>query len=281
MREVHCEQITETIARLCIEACTELGFDVIEGFKRSLETETSELGREILQQLIENAKIAGHEKLPMCQDTGFTCVIVELGQEVHVIGGYLYDAINEGVRRGYKDGLLRSSIVKHPLDRKPTGDNTPAHIHVDIVPGDGCRLYVLPKGGGSEQMSTLKMLVPSDGREGALKFVVQAIANAGPNACPPLVVGVGLGGTFDKAAFLAKKAIFRCPIGTPAKNEIDAQFERDVLELANKTGVGPSGLGGRTTALAVHVESFPCHLVALPVAVNIQCHAARVKHTSI
>jgi len=281
MREIHVDEVRDAIERLCIEACTELGDDIVAGMKRAVVTEQSELGREVLLQMIENQQLARTEHLPMCQDTGFTCVIAEIGQDVHFTGGFLYDAIHEGVRRGYKSGYLRGSIVRHPLDRKNTGDNTPAHIHTDLVPGEGIHLWVLPKGGGSEQMSTMKMLNPSDGRAGAKKFILQAIANAGPNACPPLVVGVGLGGTFDKSCFLAKRAIFRYPINTPAKNPIDAEFERELLEDANKVGLGPSGLGGTTTALAVHVESFPCHIVALPVAVNIQCHAARVKQAVI
>jgi len=276
LRVIHAEEITDAIARLCIDACHDLPADVEARIRESYEKERSLLGREILGQILTNAELARTEMIPICQDTGFTAVIVELGQDVRIVGGNLYDAINEGVRRGYREGLLRMSILDHPLRRKNTGDNTPAAIHVEIVPGDRVKLMVMPKGGGCENMSALRILKPSEGEAGVKKFVTETVANAGPNACPPLVVGVGLGGTFDLCAYLAKKALFR-PLGQHSPDPDNARLERELLELCNQTGLGPAGMGGDTTALFVHVESYPCHITALPVAVNIQCHAARHK----
>lgn len=276
MREIRAEQITEAVACLCVESCLFLPEDVVAALEQAYEREESPLGKEVLAQILENARLAREQRLPLCQDTGFACVFLEVGQEVHVVGGNLYEAVNAGVRRAYQEGLLRFSILDHPLRRKNTGDNTPAAIHVEIVPGDRLKVRVMPKGGGCENMSTLRILKPSEGVEGVRRFVVESVFQAGPNACPPLVVGVGLGGTFDQCAFLAKRALFR-PLGQPSPDPDDARLERELLEAINRTGLGPAGLGGRITALAVHVESYPCHITALPVAVNIQCHAARHK----
>lgn len=276
MREISAQAITSAVARLCVEACIDLPEDVERALETSQEREESPLGREVLSLIRENAQLARNRRLPICQDTGFTAVILELGQDVHISGGKLYAAVNEGVRQGYKEGLLRFSILDHPLRRKNTGDNTPAAIHVEIVPGDQLKIMVMPKGGGCENMSTLRILKPAEGEEALKKFVVESVFNAGPNACPPLVIGVGIGGTFDVCAHLAKRALFR-PIGTPSADVDNARLERELLTMINNTGLGPAGMGGRITALTVNVESYPCHITALPVAVNIQCHASRHK----
>jgi len=274
MREIEASLITECVKDACIRACTELPEDVLDALRRARESEDSPAGLAVLNELIENAEIARAEQVPICQDTGLALVLVEIGQDVHITGGGLTDAINEGVRRGYDEGYLRKSIVRHPLDRANTGDNTPAVIHTEIVPGEGLRITVAPKGGGSENMSAAKSLPPSAGAAGIREFVVETVRSAGPNACPPLIVGVGIGGTLDKAALLSKKAMLR-PVGSPSENDCDAMLERELLEAVNETGVGPAGLGGRVTALAVHVESYPCHIASLPVAITLQCHAAR------
>jgi fumarate hydratase subunit alpha len=232
----------------------------------------------VLAHVLENARLARERRLPICQDTGFTTVILEIGQDVHVSGGDVAAAVNAGVRRGYREGLLRLSILDHPLRRKNTGDNTPASLHTEIVPGDQVKILVMPKGGGSENMSAMRILKPSEGEEGLKRFVVETVFNAGPNACPPMVIGVGLGGTFDLCPHLAKRALFR-ELGTPSADPDNARLEKELLTLINNTGLGPAGLGGRVTALAVNVESYPCHITALPVAVNVQCHAARHKET--
>ena len=276
MREISADQITETVARLCMEANYELGDDVYQALKAGAESEESPVGREIFGQLVENAEIARAGQVPMCQDTGFALVFVELGQDVHVTGGLLGDAINAGVAKGYLEGYLRKSIVGHPLERKNTGTNTPAVIHTEIVPGDRLKIAIAPKGGGSENMSGVRMLKPSDGIEGVKKFVVELVKAGGSNPCPPIMVGVGIGGTMDKAAVLSKKALLR-KIGEHNPNQPDAELEKELLKLVNDTGVGPAGLGGRITALAVNVETFPCHIASLPMAVTIQCHAARHK----
>lgn len=276
MRLVDAATITATVAELCQKANYELGEDVLAAFKEALGQEISLTGKDVLQQLLENARIAREEQVPMCQDTGFAVVFLEVGQEVVITGGDLYEAVNEGVRRGYQEGYLRKSIVDHPLRRKNTGDNTPAVIHTRIVPGDKLKIIVAPKGGGSENMSGLRMLKPAEGVEGVKKFVIEQVRAAGPNPCPPVVVGVGIGGTFEKAALLAKEALLR-PLGQPHPDTEIACLERELLEAINNLGIGPQGLGGRTTALAVHVEVFPCHIASLPVAVNINCHASRHK----
>ncbi len=275
MREVDVRQITETVKGLCIEANTDLGKDVLEAFDRALHTEESPLGVEILKELKENARIAREEKVALCQDTGFAVIFVELGQEVRLIGGDLKEAIFEGVRQGYREGYLRKSIC-HPFTRENTGDNTPAIIHTEIVPGDRLKVTVAPKGGGSENMSGVAMLTPSDGVEGIKRYVVQRVRESGSNPCPPTIVGVGIGGTFEMAALLAKKSLLR-PLGSRNPEPELNRLESELLEEINKLGIGPQGLGGRTTSLAVHVLMMPCHIASFPVAVNIQCHAHRHK----
>ena len=280
MREVAAKRITEEVARLVQEANFDLGDDVIDSFKAFYETEESDAGKEILQILLDNAEIARDERVPMCQDTGTAVIFLELGQDVHVVGGSLVDAINEGVRQGYTEGYLRKSMVDHPLKRVNTGDNTPAVIHTDVVPGDKIRLTVVPKGGGAENMSGVKMLKPADGYDGVVDFVVEAVRRAGPNPCPPVVVGVGIGGTFEKAAQIAKRALLR-PIGEESPIEDIAELEKRILKDVNNLGIGPQGLGGRTTALAVNIEIYPCHIASLPVAVNLNCHSTRHKEVII
>ncbi|WP_027363705.1 fumarate hydratase [Desulfotruncus alcoholivorax] len=276
MKTINVEEITNATAKLCMEANFFLGQDMIDAFKNAYEKELSLTGKEIIEQLIKNAEIARTEEVPMCQDTGFAVVFVELGQEVHIVGGPLEDAINEGVRRGYAEGYLRKSIVGHPLERVNTGDNTPAVLHLKLVPGDNLKITVAPKGGGSENMSAIKMLKPAEGVEGVKKFVLDTVKAAGPNPCPPIVVGVGIGGTFEKCALLAKEALLRS-VGIPNPRPEIASLEKELLEEINKTGIGPQGLGGRYTALAVHIEIYPAHIASLPVAVNINCHASRHK----
>lgn len=249
---------------------------MLEGFKKAYDQEISLTGKEIFQILIKNAEIARDEQVPMCQDTGYAVLFVELGQDVRIEGGDFYEALNEGVRKGYTEGYLRKSIVSHPLERKNTGDNTPAVIHTKIVPGENLRIVVAPKGGGSENMSAIKMLKPADGVEGVKKFVIETVKNAGPNPCPPMVVGVGIGGTFEKAAMLAKEALLR-ELGEKSKYPDIAKLEEELLEEVNKLGIGPQGLGGKMTALGLNIEIYAAHIASLPVAVNINCHAARHK----
>jgi fumarate hydratase subunit alpha len=280
MRDITFEQIASAVAELCISANCDLPEDVEKAIREAVEKEDSPLGRQILEQIIENFEIARKEKVPICQDTGALVCFAELGQEVHIAGGLLTDAINEGVRRGYREGYLRKSIVADPLDRVNTGDNTPAMIHIELVEGDRLKLAVAPKGGGSENMSKVRFLRPADGEEGIKKFVVQSVLEAGGNPCPPIVVGVGIGGTLEKTALLAKKALFR-PIGTHNANPRYADLEKELLVAVNETGLGPMALGGRTTALWVSIEAFPCHITALPVAVNLNCHAARHKEVEL
>ena len=276
MRQINTEQITDTIEKLCIDANYNLGDDLISSLRDALEKEESPLGREVITQLLENAEIGKQEQVPVCQDTGFAIIFIEIGQDVMLTGGNLQDGINEGVRRGYKNGLLRKSIVKNPIDRINTGDNTPAVIHTDIVPGDKLKITFDAKGGGCENMSRSAMLTPAQGREGVINFVVETVKTAGANPCPPIIVGVGLGGTFDYSTLLAKKAILR-PVGSYNKDDTIAKLEIELLDKINKLGIGPQGLGGRITALAVQVETFPCHIASLPVAVNIECHSHRTK----
>jgi fumarate hydratase subunit alpha len=279
MREINISQITTAIRDLCIKANTHLGEDVLEAFNKAIELEVSPTGKDILEKLLENARIAREEEIPICQDTGFAVVFVELGQEVHLVGGDLKEAINEGVRQGYQEGYLRKSIC-HPFTRKNTGDNTPAVIHIDIVPGERVRLIVAPKGGGSENMSRVTMLTPAVGMEGVKDFVVQRVKESGANPCPPIIVGVGIGGTFETAALLAKRALLR-PLGSQNPNTELASLEAQLYEEINALGIGPQGLGGRITSLAVHVAMIESHIASLPVAVNIQCHAARHKEVEL
>lgn len=275
MREVQCQDITQAVAKLSIEACCVQTDDIKRAFKKARDSETSPLGKNILNTLIENGKIAQDNMMPICQDTGMLVVFVDVGQDVHIVGGYLEDAINEGVKKGYTEGYLRKSVVSEPLfERKNTTNNAPAVIHTRIVPGDKIHIQVAPKGFGSENKSILKMLVPADGIDGVKKVFLEAVKLAGPNACPPMVIGVGIGGTMEKAALLAKKAAVR---ETDSKNPDPryAKLEDELLEMANATGVGPQGLGGITTAFKVNVEWYPTHIAGLPVAININCHAAR------
>ncbi len=277
VREIPCDEITQTVARLCIEANYYLGDDVITALRRARDAEVSPVGREVLDQLLQNASMARDERMPLCQDTGLTVVFVELGQDLNIIGGDLYQAIEEGVRQGYEEGYLRKSVVDKPFSaRTNTTDNTPAVIHCEVVAGDRLTLKVVPKGGGSENMSSLAMLTPADGREGVADFVVQTVEKAGANPCPPTVVGVGVGGTAERAMWLAKHSLLR-ELGERSSDPEVAELERDILTRVNRLGIGPGGLGGSVTSLAVHVETHPCHMASLPVAVNIQCHSARHK----
>lgn len=276
MREIAAELITQEVSSACIQACCVLPEDVYQALKSAREVETDPIAADVLEQLILNADIARTDRVPICQDTGLTLVFVDIGQDVHIRGGYLIDAINQGVRQGYSRGYLRKSIVRHPLARVNTEDNTPAVVHTRIVPGESCTIYVVPKGGGCENMSVAKVLKPADGIEGVVRLVVDTVAAGGPNPCPPLIVGVGLGGSMEEAAILSKRAILR-KVGSVSSESVDAALEQRLLREINATGVGPAGYGGRTTALAVHVESFPCHIASLPVSVTIQCHAARHK----
>lgn len=273
MREISATLITETVKKLCIEANCKLPKDMKACIEQSYETESWSQAQDILSKIIENYNIAEKELKPICQDTGAACVFLKIGQDVH-INGNLNDSINEGVRQGYKDGFLRKSIVKDPLDRVNTGDNTPAMIYYDIVEGDKVEITLAPKGFGSENMSQIKMLKPSDGVEGVIDFVVKAVEEAGSNPCPPIVVGVGIGGTFDKCALLAKKALLR-EAGSENPVPYYAELEKTLLEKINALGIGPQGFGGKTTALAVNIETFPTHIAGLPVAVNINCHVTR------
>jgi fumarate hydratase subunit alpha len=277
MREIQCQKIADTIARLCIDACYNLPEDVAAALRNAAQREASPLGHDILEQLVENAHLAAQGEYPLCQDTGYTVVFLELGQDAHIVGGDLNTCIADGVRRGYKDGYLRKSVVARPYSaRVNTGDNAPPVIHVEIVPGDRLRILVLPKGGGSENMSYLKMLPPAAGRQGVIDFVTQTVEASGPNPCPPVIVGVGVGGTADCAMLLAKKALLR-RVGEPSADPEDGALQAEILERVNRLGIGPQGLGGSVTALAVHVLSHPCHIASLPVAVNLQCHSARHK----
>ncbi len=274
MREISVNTITEAVAKLCIQANCVLNDDVYCALENAKKTEKSEIGKEILCQLTENADIAKDETVPICQDTGMAVVFVEIGQEVHITGGLLTDAVNEGVRKGYTEGYLRKSVVSDPFIRVNTNDNTPAIIHYDIVGGDKVKIIVAPKGFGSENMSKIYMLKPSAGIEGAKDAIVQAVDEAGPNPCPPMVVGVGVGGNFEMAAYLAKKALLR-PIGSHSDKPHLREMEEELLERMNNLGIGPQGLGGVTTVLGVNVESYPTHIAGMPIAVNISCHVTR------
>jgi fumarate hydratase subunit alpha len=277
MKEIKTSEITETVSRLCQEANFELGEDVLAALKKARKTEESPLGREVLSQLIENARIAQEERLPLCQDCGTAVVFLEIGQDVRISGGSLNAAVEEGVRQGYAEGYLRKAMVKKPFSaRINTRDNTPAIIHAEIVAGDKLKITVMPKGGGAENMSRLAMLLPNQGSEGIIDLVVKTVDDAGGNSCPPLIIGVGIGGTGEKAMLLAKKALLR-KVAQPNPDPEIAKLEKEILGLVNALGIGPMGFGGTTTALAVHAEVMPTHITSLPVAVNLQCHSARHK----
>jgi fumarate hydratase subunit alpha len=280
LRRINVARITQTVRNLFIEANTVLGDDVVCALKDALPREESATGKQVLEKIIDNAAIACHSKMPICQDTGLAVLFVEIGQDVHIVGGYLRAAIEEGVRQAYADGFLRKSVCD-PLSRKNTGDNTPAIIHIDIVEGDRLKIIAMPKGGGSENVSAVKMLTPAVGIEGIKKFVLETIDQAGANPCPPIIVGIGIGGSLEQACILAKKALLR-PVGdTNSKDERLVQMEKELYSSINKLGIGPGGLGGRITTLAVNAEMMPCHIASLPVAVNIQCHVARHKETTL
>lgn len=275
MRTVAFADVVEMVRLCCLNAAVNLPEDVLEALEKAHQKETRPLAKELIGQCLENARIARCENMPICQDTGFAVYFVEMGTNVRIDGGTIHEAITEGTRQGYRDGFLRKSIVTDPLfARKNTTDNTPPIIHLTMVPGDKINVILAPKGGGSENMSALKMLKPSDGKAGVVKFVTDTVINAGGNPCPPVIVGVGIGGTFEQAALLAKKALLR-KVGTPHEDKEYADLEQEILALINASGVGPQGLGGDTTALAVHINHHPCHIASLPVAVNINCHAAR------
>ena len=273
MREISAQTVTETVSRLCISANRNLPEDMKYRLQRCAASEAWPQAKEILERIVENFEIAGETKVPICQDTGMACVFLKVGQDVHVDGN-LEDAVNEGVRRGYREGYLRKSVVADPLNRVNTGDNTPAVIHYEIVPGDRLEITVAPKGFGSENMSAIKMLKPSDGVAGVLDFVVHTVGEAGPNPCPPIVVGIGIGGTFEKAAYLAKKALLR-NVESANPDPYYAALEQELLNRINALGIGPQGFGGATTALGVNIETYPTHIAGLPVAVNISCHVTR------
>ena len=274
MRTIHVGEITKNIKEMCIEANYFLSQDMDPAMTHAVSTEKAPLGRQILSQLQENLQIAGKDMIPICQDTGMAVVFLEIGQEVHLEGGLLEDAVNEGVRQGYKEGYLRKSVVKDPLERENTKDNTPAVIHYEIVEGDAVVITVAPKGFGSENMSRIFMLKPADGIEGVKQAILTAVKDAGPNACPPMVIGVGIGGTFEKCALMAKKALTR-KTGSHSETPYVKEMEEELLQKINGLGIGPGGLGGTVTALAVHVETYPTHIAGLPVAVNICCHVNR------
>ncbi|SNX53843.1 fumarate hydratase [Thermoanaerobacterium sp. RBIITD] len=274
MRKIDAKLISDIVEKLCIDANYNLPEDIFDNLKEREKKEESKLGVSILKNIIENAEVAKKREIPICQDTGIAVVFVEIGQDVHIVNGSLKEAINEGVRNGYNKGFLRKSMVGDPIIRMNTNDNTPAIIHYNIVGGDKLSITVAPKGAGSENMSALKMLKPSDGIEGVKKFILDTVEAAGPNACPPLIVGVGIGGNFEYAPLLAKKALLR-PIGVNNDDEDIKSLEIELLEKINKLGIGPQGLGGTTTALAVNIEKYPTHIACLPVAVNIGCHVTR------
>ncbi|WP_127836557.1 fumarate hydratase [Clostridium prolinivorans] len=280
MKEIHVLEITKAVRNLCIEANYFLSEDIKQKLEEACNKENWPFAKEILEKILENADIAKKENMPICQDTGMTCVFIEMGQDVHIIGGSLEDAINEGVRQGYIDGYLRKSVVKDPLNRINTKDNTPAIINYEIVTGDELKITVSPKGFGSENMSKIKMLKPSDGIKGVKEFIIEAVKEAGPNPCPPIIVGVGIGGNFEKAAIMAKKSLLR-PINERNSNPFYKELEEELLEKINSLGIGPQGFGGRTTALAVNIETYPTHIAGLPVAVNISCHVTRHKEIKL
>ncbi len=277
MKEISTSIITDVIEQLCMSANFDLNSDIMEALEEGVNSEESETGRILLTQLVENARIAEKERIAICQDTGMAVVFIDIGQEVHIVGGSLESAINEGVRRGYEKGFLRKSVVSDPLKRINTGDNTPAVIHYNIIDGDSLKITLAPKGFGSENMSGVRMLKPSDGVEGVKSFIEEMVDKAGPNPCPPVIVGVGIGGTMEKAAILAKKALLR-PVNQRNADEDLRKLEEEMLVRVNSLGIGPAGLGGRLTALAVNIDVFPTHIAGLPVALNMSCHVTRHAH---
>ncbi len=281
VRDVPVEAITQAVAEMCERATHELPDDVVAGLRKAESNEKSPLGKQVLIELLENVDISKRDMIPLCQDTGTTVVMVDVGQDVHIVGGSLRDAINAGVGKGYTEGFLRASMVEHPFSsRINTKNNTPAVIHTEIVPGDGLGITVVPKGGGCENMSKFQIMLPSRGKDGITEFVLQTIEESGGNPCPPLVVGVGVGGSSEYAMYLAKRAIIR-PVGAASDDPETAEFERELLAKVNALGVGPQAVGGSNTALAVNIETYPTHITSLPVAVNLQCHSARSKHVEL
>ncbi|MCK9364290.1 MAG: fumarate hydratase [Syntrophales bacterium] len=275
IREIRTEKIIQAVRDLCIEANTDIGEDLLKAYEEGMNAEESPIGKEIFQQMLENARVAREKKLALCQDTGLVVVFADMGQDVHVTGGDFYAAIHEGVRRGYLEGYFRSSVVE-PITRKVSGDNSPAIIHVTIVPGSRLLLNVIPKGFGGENFSKVVLFPPSVGMSGVMDFIIETIRNAGSSPCPPIIVGVGIGGTMEKAAIMAKRTLFR-PLGSSHPDPVVAGLERTLLDEINKLGIGPQGLGGKVTALDVHIETFPTHIASIPVAVNIQCNSHRHK----
>jgi fumarate hydratase subunit alpha len=280
MRTIHVSAITDAVKKLCMEANYDLEPDVLRAFDRALATERSPAGKQVLHILKDNAELARTQKIPYCQDTGFVVCFVDVGQDVHIEGGLLVDAVNGGIRAGYTEGYLRASIVRSPFDRVNTGDNTPAVIHTELVAGSTLRIQIMAKGGGCENRSKYKMLTPAEGLDGVKAWVLECIKTAGPDACPPLIAGVGVGGTFEQAAILSKKALFR-ELGSPNPDPVLDALEHELLERANRLGIGPQGYGGDTTALGIHVLTYPCHITSLPVAVTIECHAHRHKEAML
>ena len=280
MRDIHTSAIVDAVKKLCMDANLDLEPDMLRAFDRALTTERSPAGRQVLQTLKQNAEMARTQRIPYCQDTGFVVCFVELGQDAHVTGGALDAAINEGVRQGYTEGYLRASIVRSPFDRVNTGDNTPAVIHVDVVPGATLKLMLMAKGGGCENRSKYRMLTPAEGTSGVKEWILECVRTAGPDACPPLILGVGVGGTFEKAALLSKKALFR-ELGSPNPDPVVDALEKELLDRANRLGIGPQGYGGDTTAFGIHILTYPCHITSLPVAVTIECHAHRHKEVTL
>jgi fumarate hydratase subunit alpha len=276
MREISTKDIIKAVRDMCIDANYNLGRDVEDALRKAYEKEESPVGKATLSQILENVEISKQGEFPMCQDTGTAVLFVEMGDHVLIKDGNLFEALNEGIRQGYKEGYLRKSILADPIERKNTGDNTPAVIHLDIVKGDKLKIVCAPKGGGSENMSEVKMMKPADGVEGVKDFVIDMVRRSGSNPCPPIIVGVGIGGSFEKCAEMAKRALLR-PIGSKHPNPFYADLEAELLEKVNKLGIGPQGFGGTQTALAVHVETYPCHIASFPAAVNINCHVARHK----
>jgi fumarate hydratase subunit alpha len=280
MRDIHVSAISDAVGKLCMQANYDLEPDMRRAFDRALRTERSAAGKQVLQILKDNAELARTRKMPYCQDTGVVVCFVDVGQDVHVTGGGLTEAINAGVRQGYTEGYLRASMVRSPFDRVNTGDNTPAVIHTEMVPGENVTIKVMAKGGGCENRSKYKMLTPAEGVDGVKEWVIECVRTAGPDACPPLVLGVGIGGTFEKAAILSKKALFR-EVGSPNPDATLDALEKELLDRANRLGIGPQGYGGDTTAFAIHMLAYPCHITSLPVAVTIECHAHRHKEVTL